>query len=424
MSNRYLEMQSSPPLSGTVHVNGAKNAVLAMMTSLLLTRGKSLLHNVPVLTDVHYMCDVLRSLGAYVMFDTENNQLLVDTTYVDKFHVSAELMRKMRASVLVMGPLLARFGKAQLAFPGGDLIGARPIDFHLTNLQKMGSRVMQEDDVLHVEAPHGLRNAICVLEYPSVGATENIMMAASLTPGITRIVNAALEPEVLDVMNALRTMGSRITVLPPSTIEIEGVATLAPIEYKVMPDRLEAGSLLLAAAMTGGSITIANAQSHVMDVFLYKLEQMGHHITCDISGLGITLQATDSPQAVSFTTDTYPGFPTDLQAPMMAAQCIAQGESIIYETVYENRLIHVRELQKMGAQIKIVNDKAYVTGVDQLFGANLIASDIRASCALVLAGLIAQGVTQVSGVDHWQRGYQDLEQKLATLGANIVLKAS
>jgi len=424
MSSRYLEMQSSPPLSGTVHVNGAKNAVLAMMTSLLLTRGKSLLHNVPVLTDVHYMCDVLRSLGAYVTFDTENNQLLVDTTHVDKFHVSADLMRKMRASVLVMGPLLARFGEAQLAFPGGDLIAARPIDFHSTNLQKMGARVMQEEDVLYVEAPRGLRNALCVLEYPSVGATENIMMAASLTPGITRIVNAALEPEVLDVMNALRAMGARIAILPPSTIEIEGVSTLNAIEYSVMPDRLEAGSLLLAAAMTGGSITIANAQSNVMDVFLYKLEQMGHHITCDISGVGITLQATNAPQAVSFTTDTYPGFPTDLQAPMMAAQCVAQGESIIYETVYENRLIHVRELQKMGAQIKIVGDRAYITGVDQLFGTTLIASDIRASCALVLAGLVAQGVTHVSGVDHWQRGYQNLEHKLAMLGARIMLKTS
>ena len=424
MSNRYLEMQESPPLSGSVQVNGAKNAVLAMMTSLLLTRGKSLLRNVPVLTDVRYMCDVLRSLGAYVTFDTENNQLLVDTTHVDKFQVCADLMRKMRASVLVMGPLLARFGKAQLAFPGGDLIGARPIDFHIANLQKMGARVMQEEDVLHVEAPRGLRNALCVLEYPSVGATENIMMAASLTPDITRIVNAALEPEVLDVMNALRAMGARITILPPSTIEIEGVAKLNAIDYTVMPDRLEAGSLLLAAAMTGGSITIANAQSHVMDVFLYKLEQMGHRITCDLSGAGITLQATDRPQAVSFTTDTYPGFPTDLQAPMMAAQCVAQGESIIYETVYENRLIHVRELQKMGAQIKIVNDRAYVAGVDQLYGTNLIASDIRASCALVLAGLVAQGITQVSGVDHWQRGYQDLEHKLAALGARIILKTA
>jgi UDP-N-acetylglucosamine 1-carboxyvinyltransferase len=250
------------------------------------------------------------------------------------------------------------------------------------------------------------------------------MMAASLTPGVTRIVNAALEPEVLDVMNALRAMGSRITILPPSTIEIEGVSALNPIEYTVMPDRLEAGSLLLAAAMTGGSITIANAQAQVMDVFLYKLEQMGHMVTCDISGMGITLQATDCPQAVSFTTDTYPGFPTDLQAPMMAAQCLAQGESIIYETVYENRLIHVRELQKMGAQIKVVNDRAYVTGVDMLYGTNLIASDIRASCALVLAGLVAQGTTQVSGVDHWQRGYQNLEHKLALLGARITLKTA
>lgn len=424
MSNRYLEIHASGPLSGTVHVNGAKNAVLAIMTSLLLTRGKSLLHNVPVLTDVRYMCDVLHALGAYVAFDSENNQLLVDTTHVDKFHVSAELMRKMRASVLVMGPLLARFGKAQLAFPGGDLIGSRPIDFHLTNFQKMGARVIQEGDILYVDAPTGLRNALCVLEYPSVGATENIMMAAALTPGITRIVNAALEPEVLDLINALRSMGAHITILPPSTIEIEGVATLHPIEYRIMPDRLEAGSLLLAAAITGGSITIPNAQPQVMDVFLYKLEQMGHHVTCDISGRGVSLQATSMPQAVSFTTDTYPGFPTDLQAPMMAAQCLAQGESIIFETVYENRLIHVPELRKMGAQIEIVKDRAYVRGVDTLYGTKLIASDIRASCALVLAGLVAQGITHVSGVDHWQRGYQDLEYKLGALGAHIALKTS
>ena len=245
------------------------------------------------------------------------------------------------------------------------------------------------------------------------------MMAATLTKGTTRIVNAALEPEVFDLMNILKKMGASIVIEPPATIVIEGVESLRPVEHAVIFDRLEAGSILLAAAMTGGTIEIPQAPAFAMDMFLLKLEEMGHQITVGADGIGVTLRATRSPKAVSFKTAPYPGFPTDLQAPMLAAQCVASGSSTIYETVYENRLLHVLELQKMGAQIKIEHNKATVMGVEKLYGASVIATDIRASCALVLAGLVANGMTRMSGINHLARGYEQMPQKLQKLGAHI-----
>jgi UDP-N-acetylglucosamine 1-carboxyvinyltransferase len=261
-----------------------------------------------------------------------------------------------------------------------------------------------------------------VLEYPSVGATENLMMAATLTKGVTRIVNAALEPEVLGLVAILQKMGAKITILPAATIEIEGVEQLRAVEHEVIYDRLEAGALLLAAAVTGGEIYLPQAPAYAMDIFLMKLQEMGHHLEIGAHDIGVRLKATNAPKAVSFKTVPYPGFPTDLQAPMMAAQCLAEGVAVIEETVFENRLTHVRELQKMGAQIKVDRNVAVVTGVDELYGAQVIASDIRASCALVLAGLVAKGTTYMSGVHHWKRGYDALEQKLALLGARVILQ--
>ena len=301
-------------------------------------------------------------------------------------------MKKMRASILVMGPLLARFARAEVALPGGCTIGQSPVDYHIKNFKKMGVTIEECGDHLTARADllHAQR---IVMEYPSVGATENTLMAAVLVPGTTTIINAALEPEVFDLIAVLRKMGAQITIEAPATIYIEGVAALQPIEHAIIPDRLEAGALLLSAAITGGTIILPQAHAYSMDVFLLKLEEMGHEVIVGPQGIGITLKATKEPKAISFKTAPYPGFPTDLQAPMMAALCLAEGKSVVEEMVFENRLLHVRELQKMGAQITSEHNKAIILGVDKLYGTSVIATDIRASCALVLAGLVAQSLS-------------------------------
>jgi UDP-N-acetylglucosamine 1-carboxyvinyltransferase len=416
-----LIIEESPPLAGSVEIIGAKNAVLVIMSSLLLTSGKSTLRNVPCSEDVVQMMQLMQELGVDVHFDTLNHTLHVDTTLLTSWSIRAAIMKKMRASVLVAGPLLARFGRVEMALPGGDLIGARPIDFHLKNFEKMGATFFAHGKVLSGVCDT-LQAARLVLEYPSVGATENLMMAAALIPGVTTIVNAALEPEVIDLIGVLQAMGASISITCPATIIIEGVSELRPVNYTIMGDRLEAGTLLLAAAITGGSVSLPNARADVLDVFLLKLDEMGHTIACDEKGVGISFQATSSPRAVSFRTAPYPGFPSDLQAPMLAALCLSSGSAQIQETVYENRLLHVRELQKMGAQIQQDGDRALITGVDALYGARVIASDIRASAALVVAGLGAKGTTVMTGVHHWRRGYEALETKLASLGARISMR--
>lgn len=423
MSNAHIIVEQSLGLRGQVSLIGAKNAVLVIMTSLLLTRGKSVLRNVPSSDDVLHMIRLLQDLGAEIVFNKDLHTLEVDTSNVAKFKVKYEFIKKMRASILVMGPLLARFGKADVALPGGCAIGERPVDFHLKNFIKMGATIDVQD---HAISAHAAKLQACklVLEYPSVGATENLMMAATLTDGVTRIVNAALEPEVLDLVDVLRKMGAKINILPPATIEIQGVATLSPIEHTIIYDRLEAGALLLAAAITGGDIYLPQAPAFALDAVLMKLQEMGHSIEVGKDEVGIRLKACSSPRAVSFKTAPYPGFPTDLQAPMMTLQCLADGTSTVEETVFENRLLHVRELRKMGAQVKVEHNTATITGVENLYGANVIATDIRASCALVLAGMAAQGVTVMTGVNHWLRGYEALEKKLQALGAHIKLNTA
>jgi len=417
---QVLIVEQSLHLAGEASLFGAKNAVLVIMASLLLTQGKNILRNVPGSEDVHQMIKLLQSLGASIHFDISQHILEVDTTLIERFTVPPSMMKRMRASVLVMGPLLGRFGRAEIALPGGCSLGARPIDFHLRNLEKMGVHFTADGEFLTAVVA-SLKSARIVLEYPSVGATENILMAATVTPGVTTIVNAALEPEVLNLIEVLRAMGAQIEILPPATLRTEGVSSLKPIEHDILPDRLEAGALLLAAAVTGGSVYLPSAQADVLDVFLAKLEEMGHRIEVDANRTGIRLTATQEPRAVSFRTGPYPGFPTDLQAPMMAIQCVATGSCEIQETVFENRFLHVRELQKMGAHITLSGDRVRVQGVDALYGGNVIASDIRASCALVLAGLVAKGHTVISGIHHWRRGYERLETKLAQLGAKIAL---
>lgn len=420
MFEEYIVVDQSPSLKGEVSLAGAKNATLVIMASSLLVEGKLKLKNVPYSKDVFNMATILEELGAQVTFDEANRSLEIDTFSVVKFKVNPEIMKKMRASVLVMGPLLARFGRAEIAAPGGCRLGQRPINFHLSNFSKMGATIENDGNVLTVYADK-LAAKKLVLEYPSVGATENLMMAACLTLGITSIINAALEPEVLDLIEVLKKMGAKISICAPATIQIEGVSTMHSAEHTIMCDRLEAGSLILAAAITSGDIHIPNADAQHLDVFLLKLEEMGHSIIVGPNNIGIRFIGTQTPQAVSFKTAQYPCFPTDLQAPMMVAQCLAEGVSEIEETVFENRLLgHAIELQKMGANIKFDgNSKAIVTGVNELIGCQLVASDIRASCALVLAGFVAKGRTLIKGVHHFQRGYEGLDAKLAHLGGKI-----
>ena len=413
MSKEHLLIKKSEPLNGSVTLVGAKNAVLTIMASLLLTKGTSILKNVPNSADVHQMIALLTTLGAKIDFDTEQKILVVETTSVNKFHVAPEIMHQMRASILVMGPLLARFGKAKIALPGGCLIGSRPIDFHLKGFLKIGAQI-NECDILDatLTTPQSHDRRI-ILEYPSVGATENLMMCASLIPGTTTIVNAAFEPEVLDLGEVLRKMGAKIKYGPGLIMTIHGVSSLRPVHHEIIPDRLEAGSLLLATAITGGSIHLPNAKAYCMDAFLDKLEEMGHHIE---TTNGISLTATLHPRAVNIKTAPYPGFPTDLQAPTMAALSIANGTSTIEETVFENRFVHIKELQKMGAQIEVNKNSAIIRGVEELYGCEVIATDIRASCALAVAGLAAQGETKMTGLHHWRRGYDALEKKISILG--------
>ncbi len=416
-----LMVKQSQGLEGSVRLAGAKNAALVVMASLLLTRGKSLLRNVPASADVYNMVQLLQELGAEVHFDDVHNVVSVDTTHVYGYSVSADLMNKMRASVLVLGPLLATQGKAEIAFPGGCVIGDRPIDYHLKNFAKMGVTVTEHDGLLSASVDC-LHNRNLLLEYPSVGATENILMAAVLTEGTTKIINAALEPEVFDLIDVLKKMGACVDIEVPATIKITGVKTLHSVDHAIIFDRLEAGALLLAGAITGGYVIVPEAPAHSMGLFLMKLQEMGHIILIGPQGTGVKIKATKKPKAVSIKTSPYPSFPTDLQAPMTAALVLSHGTSVVQETVFENRLMHARELVKMGAQIEVTyGSTAHIRGVEALYGTQVIASDIRASCALVLAGLAANGTTTITGIHHWKRGYQALEKKLQELGALIEL---
>lgn len=421
MSSGYIYVKQSGPLHGKVSLDGAKNAVLAIMASLLLTSGKSVLKNVPALSDVDQMIGVLESVGAVISFDKENNCLEVDTSHLQSNKIAQDCVKKFRASFLILGPLLARFKNVQLAFPGGDEIGARPLDYHIKNFIKMGANITHQAGLLQAHATELYAQKI-VLDYPSVGATENLMMALVLIPGKSSIINAALEPEVLDLIEVLKKMGARIKVVAPAMIQIDGVASLKPIEHTVIPDRLEAGSILIAGALTGGDIYIPDAIVRDMDLFLMKLEEMGHTLICGKNGKGVRIKGSKIPQAVSFKTAPYPGLATDLQPMMMVAQVVASGTSNVVETVFENRFLHVPELHKMGANIQASGHFAKVTGVNVLHGGSVVATDIRAACALALAGLVAHGETIIDGLHHWNRGYETFDEKLRMLGAFIELR--
>ncbi|MCF7799434.1 UDP-N-acetylglucosamine 1-carboxyvinyltransferase [Candidatus Babeliales bacterium] len=425
MSTEYIIVEKSKKLNGKINLSGSKNATLPIMAALILTSGKSELYNVPESADILQTISLLKDLGAQVDFDPEKKILIADTSTINNFEVKPEVMNKMRASILVMGPLLSRFKKAKVALPGGCLIGKRPIDLHLNNFKKMGVNIEENSDYLYAQVNNldkNLQNKKqqkIILEYPSVGATENIAMLAASLPKDTFIINAALEPEVLDFLDVLKKMGVKIEILPPATIKISGVKEFKTIKHKIIPDRLEAGSLLSAVAFSGGQIELPDARADHMDIFLEKLSEMGHEVIINPDN-SIKFKACKKPKAVSFKTGPYPCFPTDLQAPMMVLQTLADGESIIEETVFENRLLHVQELKKMGADITHINNsKVLVKGVKKMHAKEVLAGDIRACTALVIAGLACDQNTIIKGISHWRRGHDKLEEKFEKLGAKI-----
>ena len=425
VSSGYILVEKSQPLVGQVALSGAKNAVLVIMASLLLTRGKSILRNVPAIADVYDMIKILQSLGAKVQFDAQQNIAEIDTTHLYYESLDQQAVKKFRASLLIFGPLLAQFKDVKIAMPGGDAIGARPVDYHIKNFKKLGALVEQDQNFLYGVAQN-LQPQRLVLDYPSVGATENLLMALVLIPGESWIVNAALEPEVLDLILVLQKMGAQVDVMPPAMIRIRGVQNLQPVDHQVIFDRLEAASILIAGAITKGDIYIPDADVFNLELFLMKLEEMGHQITVGKNGKGVRLISSKNPQAVSFKTGPFPGFPTDMQALMMAAQTVASGSCNVVETVFENRFLHVPEMNKMGAKIQATGHYASMQGVNmQLYGTDVKATDIRAACALALLGLAAEGQTRVfDGVHHWKRGYETLDEKLRLLGAKIQLCSS
>ncbi|AEV21055.1 UDP-N-acetylglucosamine 1-carboxyvinyltransferase [Geobacillus sp. G4] len=403
-------------LSGTVKVEGAKNAVLPVIAATLLaTKGTSTIHDVPALSDVYTISEVLRYLGADVHIADET--VTVDATGPLTVEAPFEYVRKMRASVLVMGPLLARNGRARVALPGGCAIGSRPIDQHLKGFEAMGASVKVGNGFIDAEVNGRLRGAKIYLDFPSVGATENIMMAAVLAEGTTVIENCAKEPEIVDLANFLNAMGAKVRGAGTGTIRIEGVDELVGTTHTVIPDRIEAGTFMVAAAITGGNVLVQGAVPEHLGSLIAKLEEMGVTVIEEESGLRVI--GPEKLKAVDIKTMPYPGFPTDMQSQMMALLLKAEGTSMITETVFENRFMHVEEFRRMNADIKIEGRSVIINGPCQLQGAEVAATDLRAAAALILAGLAADGYTRVTELRHLDRGYVRFHEKLAALGADI-----
>jgi UDP-N-acetylglucosamine 1-carboxyvinyltransferase len=405
------------PLKGAVRVHGAKNSVLPILAATLLAEeGSFVIHDVPALDDVRNILQVLESLG--VPSRVVEGSVFLDAVMPSTHEAPYELVRKMRASFLVMGPLLARLGKVKISLPGGCAIGTRPIDQHLKGFEAMGAEIGFGQGTIEATVNGKLRGARIYLDIPSVGATENIMMAATMAEGTTLIENAAKEPEIVDLANLLNAMGAKIRGAGTGVIRIEGVERLHGVEHHVIPDRVEAGTYMIAAAITGGDVYVEGAIRDHLGPVVAKLEEMGVIVDCDENG--IRVRAEHPLRAVDVKTLPYPGFPTDMQAQMMALLLKAEGTSIVTETVFENRFMHVEEFSKMGAEIKVDGRTAIVSGNTRLTGASVCATDLRAGAALICAALAAEGVTEVSGLHHIDRGYMDIVGKLASLGADIL----
>ncbi|HBI3504941.1 TPA: UDP-N-acetylglucosamine 1-carboxyvinyltransferase [Staphylococcus aureus] len=405
-------------LTGEVKVEGAKNAVLPILTASLLASDKpSKLVNVPALSDVETINNVLTTLNADVTYKKDENAVVVDATKTLNEEAPYEYVSKMRASILVMGPLLARLGHAIVALPGGCAIGSRPIEQHIKGFEALGAEIHLENGKIYANAKDGLKGTSIHLDFPSVGATQNIIMAASLAKGKTLIENAAKEPEIVDLANYINEMGGRITGAGTDTITINGVESLHGVEHAIIPDRIEAGTLLIAGAITRGDIFVRGAIKEHMASLVYKLEEMG--VELDYQEDGIRVRAEGELQPVDIKTLPHPGFPTDMQSQMMALLLTANGHKVVTETVFENRFMHVAEFKRMNANINVEGRSAKLEGKSQLQGAQVKATDLRAAAALILAGLVADGKTSVTELTHLDRGYVDLHGKLKQLGADI-----
>lgn len=404
-------------LVGAVKTSGAKNAVLPIIAASILGTTPSHLDEVPMLEDVHTISEVLKCLGLAVECSPEKNVLDIDSTEITSYEAPYELVRTMRASFLVMGPLLARIGKARISMPGGCAIGARPIDIHLKGFEALGVKIEQGHGYIEASAPEGLKGTSIYFDFPSVGATENIMMAASLADGTTILENVAEEPEIVDLANYLNKMGAKIRGAGTDTIRIEGVDKLHGADYTIIPDRIEAGTYMIAAAMTGGDVVVENVLPEHQKPLIAKLREAGAVVEEDIDKVRVIGQNT--LKAVSIKTLPYPGFPTDMQAQMMAMMVIAEGRSKVTETVFENRFMHVVELNRMGAQISTEGRSAVIDGPSKLTGCDVRATDLRAGAAMILAGLVAEGTTRIGDLHHIDRGYENIVAKLKNLGADI-----
>lgn len=409
-------VEKSGPLKGEVEISGSKNAVLPIMAAAILTSEPCEISEAPALRDVDVMCKLLQSIGAEVHTDNKDNNIEITTKNIVTDEAPYELVKQMRASNLLMGPLLARTGKVRIALPGGCAIGARPIDLHLKGLQALGAEIKIEHGDVEAKATK-LVGAKIYLDFPSVGATENIMMAASLAQGSTIIENAAEEPEIVDLANFLNKMGAKIKGAGTDTIRIEGVESLNGTKHAIIPDRIETGTFMVAAAITKGDLLLKNVVSDHVKPVIAKLKECGVKITEDDDGIRV---CADGPLiSTDLKTLPYPGFPTDMQSQFMTFLTTVKGISIIIETVFENRYMHIGELNRMGANIKIEGRSAVVQGEQTLQGAQVISTDLRAGAALVLAGLVADGITEISEIYHIERGYSDFVDKLIKIGASI-----
>ena len=419
-----IRIRGGKPLSGTIAIGGAKNAALPLMTAALLTEETLTLRNVPILADITTLSHLLMQHGASITMagaqsaNERGHALRIDAKRIVSTTAPYDLVRKMRASVLVLGPLLARCGEARVSLPGGCAIGTRPVDLHVKGLERLGAKIELRQGYIDAQAPQGLRGAEVIFPIVSVGATENLLMAASLADGETTLVNAAREPEIVDLAACLNAMGAKIMGAGTDRITIEGVKHLHGAEHVVVPDRIETGTYLMATAITGGSVELLGARHDLVAAVARCLESAGVEISENASGL-IVRRRNGRLTGVDVMTEPFPGFPTDLQAQMMALMATADGAAMITETIFENRFMHVPELCRMGANINVHGASAMVRGVPHLNGAPVMATDLRASVSLVLAGLAAEGETTISRIYHLDRGYERLEEKLAACGADI-----
>ncbi|MBQ7317701.1 MAG: UDP-N-acetylglucosamine 1-carboxyvinyltransferase [Phascolarctobacterium sp.] len=411
-----LVVKGGKRLVGTVKTSGAKNAVLPIIAASIMGVTPSHFDEVPMLEDVRTISEVLRCLGIKVE-SKQKNILDIDSTEVNSYEPPCELMRNMRASFFVMGPLLARMGKARIYMPGGCAIGARPIDIHLKGFEALGVEIKQSEGFIEASAPNGLKGTTIYFDFPSVGATENIMMAASMAEGVTILENAAEEPEIVDLANYLNKMGAKVRGAGTDVIRIEGVKELHGADYTIIPDRIEAGTYMIAAAMTGGDVVIENVLPEHQKPLIAKLREAGATVIEDIDNVRVIGNGT--LKAVDVKTLPYPGFPTDMQAQIMAMMVVAEGASKVTETVFENRFMHVDELNRMGAKITTSDRSAVIEGPAKLVGCDVRATDLRAGAAMILAGLVAEGETRIGDLHHIDRGYEDIVDKFKNLGAEI-----